>query len=1430
MAEVTNAFLKSKMNQDLDARILPSGEYRSARNLQISRSEGSTVGEFEQIQGTTQLIGALDTDPDLEIIGKYVDNTNKVIYLFSTTFTSINNEQRALATDKCFIHSLDLSTSSTAPAIKLVEGYFLNFDKRFPIYGINLIETLLFWTDNKNQPRKINVQKAISQGITKYTNEPQISVAKYYPYQPIIAMDRFQTNATTAIALNVVSWPLASTSGIQAGDIVTTLQKNTGNVLITNLITVIGVTAAGVTVSEGPSTALPIDTKLDFSRPTMVNKNNEYVENFFTGNVTSVASGGIGALITVGSIPNATFLDPVIGMLVTCSTTAANISTGLGIIPANTGVIQTVARVSGGFTITLDVTNSLSVNNDLVIGNNPDYNSTWKGNPAFLEGRYVRFSYRFKFEDNEYSLMAPFSQIMFIPKQKGIFGLGQDTSDEDMESAYKSTILAWFENNIDSINLRIPIPKEMDTSVLTTRTALSDYYLISDIDVLYKESDALSVKVLDTVSLSSNITFTVNRFDDFVNGSGNQYFFDYNYESSKPYKTLPEAQTVRVYDRVPIRALAQEVTGNRITYGNFVDNHTAPTNINYNASAQEKSPVFDNYTQFTNSSLKQNRTYQVGIVLSDMYGRQSDVILSSNDSVLGSSGSTIFHPYRNAGQVADGETFSWIGDALRIQFNEAMASENRNYQTGEPGWFTPTNPLGWFSYKIVVKQQEQDYYNVYLPGFVNGYPVTEDLERNISYFTPLFGDNINKIPRDLNEVGPNQTQYTSSVKLHGRVNNPNIFYRTAGGNYNSSPFNIQYFPGNKSDTVLNIQTMIDGELCAIPFISGRSKGTYNDVIQTGSASVFTQAGNGKIPWGTGPGESTGLALLAAPFYNLENNPLIAQVSMGALTTNPVGAVCSPEQYVVPPVVVTNGVTYSFGSILTVVETDPTESLLDIFWETSSTGYLPEFNTTISTQDPAVTTATELTFTFPESLVASGEIDTSWSFQDGGGTVVTPSTGVISASILSVFSNNGTVDVTSQNLFGIVQDAANYTYALNTGAAATFWYGTQSPQDDVYQITYAVTYTPTGGDTYNSTVMQTVSLTNVAPPNTVANNARFPASKTIGTPLLNGDRLVQVNDTYILWETTLGVVDQTTSFIAHNGTINAANLGSQIVYEIKSQVDGTGAAVDIFEINAIKNGALVPGLLAVKSGKSMVLNATYTVQVSAFDCNKVGVGYKEGVSSLSFTVGAQHVNQAICNNYKSNTGAGGSAAFNYSCTGGGEFHFRNSQSLVPTGNLPNYSGVNWGTTFYYNVADQYNRSAGTNTSNGGLNQGAQMYIIPTLTNPNNGACTTNNEVSAYFTIQYRSTSNGTWGAATTAVTVTAGPANTQLGAVFFNGVSGGTTASFTYEFDAAGEYRVLTTPLTGPRCGTPACSTDAELSISFGEATPGYGSQCNLGPL
>ena len=55
MAEIKNTFLKGKMNQDLDPRIMPNGEYRKAQNLAISRSEGSTVGEFENILGNVKI-------------------------------------------------------------------------------------------------------------------------------------------------------------------------------------------------------------------------------------------------------------------------------------------------------------------------------------------------------------------------------------------------------------------------------------------------------------------------------------------------------------------------------------------------------------------------------------------------------------------------------------------------------------------------------------------------------------------------------------------------------------------------------------------------------------------------------------------------------------------------------------------------------------------------------------------------------------------------------------------------------------------------------------------------------------------------------------------------------------------------------------------------------------------------------------------------------------------------------------------------------------------------------------------------------------------------------------------------------------------------------------------------------------------------------
>ena len=189
MAEIKNTFLKGKMNKDLDARLVPNGEYREATNLQVSRSEGSTVGEFENILGSQAV--ASTGNENIKIIGYFADKTNDIIYFFATDY--YNNETpvvRAANTNICRIYSYNINTNITS---LLVSGYWLNFNQAFPIYGVNLLEELLFWTDNLNQPRKINISKANPTNLatpTYYYNEDQISVAKYYPFEPIVAMER----------------------------------------------------------------------------------------------------------------------------------------------------------------------------------------------------------------------------------------------------------------------------------------------------------------------------------------------------------------------------------------------------------------------------------------------------------------------------------------------------------------------------------------------------------------------------------------------------------------------------------------------------------------------------------------------------------------------------------------------------------------------------------------------------------------------------------------------------------------------------------------------------------------------------------------------------------------------------------------------------------------------------------------------------------------------------------------------------------------------------------------------------------------------------------------------------------------------------------------------------------------------------------------
>ncbi len=87
--EIKNTFLKSKMNKDLDDRILPNGEYRDARNISVGRSEDNDVGALENIIGNS-LLATTDLGEGLTIIGLEEDNSTDRIFVFLTDYTDPN--------------------------------------------------------------------------------------------------------------------------------------------------------------------------------------------------------------------------------------------------------------------------------------------------------------------------------------------------------------------------------------------------------------------------------------------------------------------------------------------------------------------------------------------------------------------------------------------------------------------------------------------------------------------------------------------------------------------------------------------------------------------------------------------------------------------------------------------------------------------------------------------------------------------------------------------------------------------------------------------------------------------------------------------------------------------------------------------------------------------------------------------------------------------------------------------------------------------------------------------------------------------------------------------------------------------------------------------------------------------------------------------
>ena len=174
------------MNKTLDERITPNGEYIDALNIRMGSTEGSEVGVVENSKGNSRLstlaYDGNELSDDARCIGAFDDGANETIYWFvhDPSFTASPTNKLDL------IVSLNVQTGVIVYRVVSVNdgggtNTTLNFNNKYLITGVNKIEDLLFFTDNYNQPRKINVKSTYdlpSAGIDGFTNEAILVIKK----------------------------------------------------------------------------------------------------------------------------------------------------------------------------------------------------------------------------------------------------------------------------------------------------------------------------------------------------------------------------------------------------------------------------------------------------------------------------------------------------------------------------------------------------------------------------------------------------------------------------------------------------------------------------------------------------------------------------------------------------------------------------------------------------------------------------------------------------------------------------------------------------------------------------------------------------------------------------------------------------------------------------------------------------------------------------------------------------------------------------------------------------------------------------------------------------------------------------------------------------------------------------------------------------
>ena len=734
MAELKRNFSQAKMNKDMDERVLSPGQYRDAKNIQISTSDGSNVGTVQSLLGNTEVtsgvvstystcVGAIDV-PEKDLIYYFVssegspssqlqrpdvwkdyiieyntiDKTTKYVFvdIFKVTTTAKTTNHGAgnnyIDIDIPLVSGSAINTSGIRTGMKVtgiftnssggnitynpisnntgttvanastynvrhdhditvtdivyqggggttwrvyhdykwftlsgvanlpvtandklffipeegaINGRVLQFNSGIQINAINYIDGMLFWTDGFTEPKKINVARSLAGTggtvITKgwddaekgsHVNNTSIPVnAANQVFNLAENNDYFHTRLVIS-RVGAIGYMIATApNNIKRVDVarehVTVIKKYPKFPLKLKMST----TSSDRTPDGTASNPSPAPNQVSAA---VANSGGALTTmDFVDGNGDPLA---VGDALTI-------YFDALVDFRVNDTIVFTNDTT----VQSGDDWDPELAKVS------LKCTSSTANRNNpkkgpygfqvlSVDGDVPSTPEQWYGKlkdqePLF-QFKFPRFSYRWRYEDGEYSTFAPWSDVAFIPgdfdyKAKKGYNVG-------MVNHVRSLILT------DYFQEFTLVPRD-----------------VVGVDLLYKEDGKPTVYTVKSLTQKDGAPFWPDRTSNYNRG-------EFELTTEMIHAVVPSNQMLRPWDNVPKTAKAQEIAANRLIYANYKQGYEIRDDIQlsvgFNSSyADQELPM---------TSVKTLRTYQVGVVFSDEYGRETPVLVPKTGSTI----------------------------------------------------------------------------------------------------------------------------------------------------------------------------------------------------------------------------------------------------------------------------------------------------------------------------------------------------------------------------------------------------------------------------------------------------------------------------------------------------------------------------------------------------------------------------------------------------------------------------------------------------------------------------------------------------------------------------------------------------------------------------------------------------------------------------